>query len=305
MCLPQFSGQKEKYANFMKNVATNQDITELENKTDFNREKIESFKESFYYLKMFELQEKNNNRVYSNKNDIPDAKYIHRNTFVDHLCVISSQSVLDLANRIFVAVCTKTDKMSFIDYVKYYDILQSKNIEKKLMFNFLLIDQAKKEQIDKSDFKSFIVLFFKVSENLNEDTSARDQTKREKWIDQLVDRFFEVFDEDQDGLINEKEFLTMGKINPTMSDILFNLAGGVTDIVNNQEHDKFHNCLSEVYVAKKEVENIKSRVENLQNFESYGSSNSNMKSHKANHLNTQFPTSNFNNQIPIENLETE
>ena len=55
----------------------------------------------------------------------------------------------------------------------------------------------------------------------------------------------------------------MGKINPTMSDILFNLAGGVTDIVNNQEHDKFHNCLSEVYVAKKEVENIKSRVENL------------------------------------------
>ena len=30
-----------------------------------------------------------------------------------------------------------------------------------------------------------------------------------------------------------------------------------------------------------------------------------MKSHKANHLNTQFPTSNFNNQIPIENLETE
>ena len=295
MCLVCGNNEKELYAIFQQKVANRGTIRELINITEFNQEKIESFTESFYQLKMFESQGKGL-KASLKISGMEDPGIIIRSTFVNHLCVISSKSVRDLANRIFIAICTEQERMSFRDYVRYYDIVQSKDPEKKLGFNYRLIDQCNKGYFTKEDFKEFIVQFFSISETTTEKNSM-EKDKRRKWIDQLVDKFFDVFDINKDGHINQEEFIKMAKINPTMSDILFNLAGGVTDIVNNEEHDKIHNCLSEVQVAKKEVETIKNRVERLQDFANPDPNNTNFNTPYAHHIKTQFPT-NFTQQRP-------
>ena len=57
--------------------------------------------------------------------------YIKKEAFIENMCVMHNRTTYDLVSRIFDASCNLKGKMSFKDYLYYYDILHTNNVKKK------------------------------------------------------------------------------------------------------------------------------------------------------------------------------
>ena len=243
-------------------VAGNDYIEEILKNVELDRPKIELFKEKF--LELLELTTLNENpqntlSVSTKNNSVCYCNYITKKTFVENICMIPSDSMYKISERIYDAVCKEKNKMYFKDYVSYYDILYSDNLMKTLKFNFYLVDIDKKNYFTKDELKSLFELLLNINELVdNNDLSLRNV---DKLIDYLVDGLFILFNTVSDDRITQDEYIKISENDPTFTDLLFSVCS--TDIIHMYDEDKLKCCLTQINNVKNDFIEVKNFCETI------------------------------------------